>query len=1012
MMSLRIGYFNVEGLSREKHRICCGLMEAGLFDVLFLSETWFIKYSYMSHPYSFLQTANEKPNSKSRGHGGVLAMVNSRARSLVRSFQVLPKALWIDFGVAKVLATYLPPSMSEQDVQSCIADFPPYDFLLGDLNVRFKGITAKSPSPLSRQELWTEHMRSRASSFLQPSDELFLVDVDTRSPSLSSLCRNQALVTFPNCELDHAIRSSSAPPCKLTLLGSRQFDLKSDHSYMLVCSISCAISSDPQCNGRPGLERFHLERLEDEDLLKHLREFWAIVDLETDWNVVDVDDYDARLLCAVSRATDSVLGRYDVLARKRSSDNGISKYIHTQTSTLAAVRLFKRKQRSNGSTRIESRSSELTPMAECIDKYQHLFSDPDPSPEPPQLFEDDPLLPELMNLVSSDKITKFIRKYPKDRACGIDGIHTNLISALLPTSFVTRLSRLFILCLKAGKVPKRWSNSVMFLLAKVKEPPITCDVVRPLSILPMFRRIFESLLLPAFTNPSLDYCKLHPSQAGFRRGYSTLTQATVCHHAIKSKRVKYLIFLDFQAAYDVTLASKVMSALEARKMPSRLRSLVLSAMFTSGSFHLVVNSMLSESISRSRGLPQGSPLSPVIFNLFIDPLVAELNRFNDSNIPRCLFYADDGVLLSSTLTIARESLRIAERWAKDQGMTYNVSKCGVLSIGGDSVCLNLDGRQIPIVECYKYLGFPMTRNGIDFLQFRDNLMASAEGLLKSVVYDGAEWSPSIRWAIYRTFVRTQMEYGAPLLKAYADARSDLTILQPFQKIQDEAFAWILSTSTARSRLNEGILGALPVDLRFAHLRCRFQLHLDQSFAENPLRRILQDGPGVLGKFVFHLKRDPLYNGFKRSQYYLDLREKGVTHQKALSDALTSYLLSLRREYIGVLAKDRKLLEYITHRTERLVDRVLVAPPRYQRDFLAWRKGVLFLNRKCVCGELWTRRHLNCLPTLVRLPAKLREDFEVEKQNRGGTYEVLDYLLNLGKWNLAHDIIFKWNAMLT
>ena len=59
-----------------------------------------------------------------------------------------------------------------------------------------------------------------------------------------------------------------------------------------------------------------------------------------------------------------------------------------------------------------------------------------------------------------------------------------------------QLSHLFVFCLEAGKVPKRWSDSVMFLLAKVKEPPITCDVVRPLSILPMFWRIFESLLLP------------------------------------------------------------------------------------------------------------------------------------------------------------------------------------------------------------------------------------------------------------------------------------------------------------------------------------------------------------------------------------------------------------------------------------------------------------------------------------------------------------------------------------
>ena len=526
MTELRIGYFNVGGLSPDKHRICCGLMDVGLFDVLFLSETWFIKCSsYMSHPYSFLQTVNENHDSKYRGREGLLAMLNPRARSLVHSFRALPKALWIDFGQAKVLATYLPPSMSEAQVGSCIADFPPYDFLVGDINVRFTGITKKSPSTRTRQDLWTDHLRSRASSFLIPTREPLVLDVESPTIPLG-----QALITFQNCELDHAIGSSSAPPCELTLVGSRQFRLQSDHHYILLCSISLPSFSEPTQRA-PGLDRFHLERLEDERVLKRLRESWRDIDRETDWDVGDVEDYDLRLLSAVSKAADSVLGRYDVLDRKRSSDAGPSKYIHAQTSTLAAIRLFKRKRRSNGGSRLESRSEESTPMEECTEKYRDLFSDPEGTPDPPRLFEDDGLLPELRGYVAVAKIAEFVRKYPKDRSCGIDGVHTNLMAALVGTTFFPRLNRLFVLCLEVGRVPKRWNDSVMFLLPKDKQGPVTCDTVRPLSILPMFRRTFESLLLPAFTS-GLDYCKLHPSQAGFRRGYSAMTQALICHHAI------------------------------------------------------------------------------------------------------------------------------------------------------------------------------------------------------------------------------------------------------------------------------------------------------------------------------------------------------------------------------------------------------------------------------------------------------------------------------------------------
>src|SRR5436190_883760 len=176
---------------------------------------------------------------------------------------------------------------------------------------------------------------------------------------------------------------------------------------------------------------------------------------------------------------------------------------------------------------------------------------------------------------------------------------------------------------------------------------------RHLSILPMFRRIFESLLLPIFTDPNVPYARLHPAQAGFCKGYSTLTHAAICHHAISTKAVPYAIFLDFKAAYDVTSVHHVMKSLRQRNLPVRLQYLVHSLMFLNGSFRLVVNGQLSRCIQRDCGLFQGSPLSPVIFDMFIDPLIYELNYRPLSIISRCLFFADDGLLLPQSLQDAK-----------------------------------------------------------------------------------------------------------------------------------------------------------------------------------------------------------------------------------------------------------------------------------------------------------------------------------------------------------------------
>ena len=178
------------------------------------------------------------------------------------------------------------------------------------------------------------------------------------------------------------------------------------------------------------------------------------------------------------------------------------------------------------------------------------------------------------------------------------------------------LARLFQLCILSGTTPRRWNTSVIYLLPKDSEPPIDVTKVRPLSIFVMFRRIFEGLLLPVFTDETVSFNRLHPCQAGFLKGYSTLTHALICHHALSTKDVRLAIFLDFKSAYDKTPASRVLESLKRRGMPSLLRRLIQNLMFRDMNFHLVLNGDLSEIAPRNCGLPQGSALSPIIFDIF------------------------------------------------------------------------------------------------------------------------------------------------------------------------------------------------------------------------------------------------------------------------------------------------------------------------------------------------------------------------------------------------------------
>ena len=1002
-MNLHVGYLNIEGLRTDKHQACCSLIDAGLFDILFLSETWFPKsFNYMSHPYSFVHTPPGRNIERSRQSGGLLAMVSPRIQTRISSFAAHPDGILLCLDGVRMLAVYLPPSFDSDAVLSALSVFPEYDILFGDINVRFKNHTkSKRPSTSLLQDFWLDLLNQKSLSIGIPTREPLYITQrhkDIFDESHSQLLSSRFLPTvgepytcLSNCELDHLFHSNVVACPQLQLLSSKQFNLKTVHKYFLRFEIPIA---SEEASLRQGLGRFHLESLEKPGIKEMLAHMWNVLDVEIDWNIDDVDVYDSVLLNLLQAVSEEVLGTYDVLKRRKAPDK-VQPFMHSQVSAVAAVQLFKRKQRAiNHSVLIRPSDPSTTAMEECTNKFRSLFHSDTTAIPLPILTDDAMLYQELSSLVQSDRISTFVSRYPKDKACGFDSIHTILLQALSSTSFFSRLSGLYLLCIRKGRTPSRWNHSVMYLLPKTVESPITSDSVRPLSLLPMFRRIFESLILPSFTNDNKPYAQLHSTQAGFRKGYSTLTHAIVCHHALSTKQISYAVFLDFKSAYDVTQAAHVMDALRKRGLPPLLQHLVHSLMFRDGSFQLVVNNDLSSVQQRNRGLPQGSPLSPIIFNMFIDSLNSLLNKGPSRSIPRSLFFADDGLLLCKSLAEAVEQLNVAETWSRENGMCFNISKCGIVSPIVGSRELRLYGELIPIVSEYKYLGFIVDSNGIDFKSHLQRQVDTGTSFLKFLQVQCSEWSPFTRFVVYNTFLRPKLEYGAPLIHAFYHDRGRYDLLQ---KLQNESFAWIFNTNLRQFKVLEGILGMLSIPERFTQLRCSFQLHLSFSMATNPIRPLIESSSSLRC-----LRNDRMFTEF------LSTPELPTT-QQGMKDSLFRFLLSRRS---GIISRSTSILvNYIPprSRTTALVDKTLSAPTQYQRLLLSWRRGTLFLRRRCICGISWNRGHIKCLPK-VDLSGELSELYDEMRQEHSKNFCEVDFLLNVGEWKMAQEVLKVWEQV--
>ena len=110
-------------------------------------------------------------------------------------------------------------------------------------------------------------------------------------------------------------------------------------------------------------------------------------------------------------------------------------------------------------------------------------------------------------------------------------------------------------------------------------------------------------------------------QAGFRSGYSTPTNIPTLHHQIESDAGSHIVFLDFASAFNRVQWHYLRKELEKQGINPLVLQIIYPPMYSDMTFAVIVNGCQLPVQVRTTGLPEGSPLSLILFNRFIDSLL-------------------------------------------------------------------------------------------------------------------------------------------------------------------------------------------------------------------------------------------------------------------------------------------------------------------------------------------------------------------------------------------------------
>ena len=197
-------------------------------------------------------------------------------------------------------------------------------------------------------------------------------------------------------------------------------------------------------------------------------------------------------------------------------------------------------------------------------------------------------------------------------------------------------------CLRRLKIPKIWRRALVVAIPKAGKPVGDPKSYQPISLLCVPYKILDRLIY-ARVEPLIDPL-LFKEQAGFRRGKSTVDQVVLLTQNIEdcfeAKKKAGAVFIDLTAVYDTVwhrgLTCKLLRLLPDKHMIRTIMELVRNRSFT----FTTGDSKQSRLRRLKNGVPQGSVLAPLLFNIYTYDL--------PSTISRKFAYADDLALLHSS----------------------------------------------------------------------------------------------------------------------------------------------------------------------------------------------------------------------------------------------------------------------------------------------------------------------------------------------------------------------------